>query len=366
MEKYKINKKIIPFILLALTFCIFTTGCRKDDVKDKVVSVIQSTDENVLFVKNGSPSGYPDQTYGEAFEDFFTSPTWKYFSGTKEGPDDDGDGEPDSIEKNIDVVEFTGYCMYQDVEVKALIQFTLDKEAGTFEPTFLSLNDVPQNGLMLIGLINKVFDGEEFEEKMDDTLQEDIEITEDALSEDRSSSNKDEGDYALLQEFIDLLNLYSDPPQLMEDELEEYYKGEYDLWKSGQGYSNITIDNKGHLQIADHSEEYVGYWSDSYSQRCNMTIECNDGIYYYIDIYWGSSAWDSTHWSFIGTYDSNLDGIVYWGSRIEEYYPENGETQETYVYNNGEGFLYIEDGILYWNDYMENVGADCMFEKMSY
>lgn len=48
----------------------------------------------VKLVKTGAPDGYPDITYGKAFDNFFTNPTWKYFES----------------DKNEDVVEFSGGC----------------------------------------------------------------------------------------------------------------------------------------------------------------------------------------------------------------------------------------------------------------
>ena len=128
-----------------------------DDITDQVTNVLQSTDTHVLSVKNGSPLSYPDQTYGAAFDYFFAQPAWKYFVGLKEGPDDDGDGKPDYTEDNLDIVEFTGYCTYQGVEVKARIQFTLNQDGKSFEATYLSFNDVPQSGLMLVELIGTAF-----------------------------------------------------------------------------------------------------------------------------------------------------------------------------------------------------------------
>lgn len=155
--------KKIGCILLIAAMTMGMAACggsnnKADDAVDQVANVVQADDENVLFVKEGTNSNYSDVTYGEAFEAFFKTPTWKYFKGTKEGPDDDGDGQPDYTEDNIDVVEFTGYCTYSDVEVKALIQFELDKDAGTFEASYLSFNDVPQSSLMLGELINTVFE----------------------------------------------------------------------------------------------------------------------------------------------------------------------------------------------------------------
>lgn len=170
-----------------------------------------------------------------------------------------------------------------------------------------------------------------------------------------------ENDYALLEEFI---SLYIDPPDLKGDELTEYFNCEFDIWRCGEGYTNITINSNGHLVIPDHTAEYAGTWWDIYSQRCNMEISSYDGIYYNIEINWGCSAWENTHWSFFGTYDEIAGGIHYYGSRIEESYLGNGEMQETYVYSDGEGLIWVgDDGMLYWDDYVEQQGADCSFEK---
>lgn len=98
--------------------------------------------EEIQMVKNGSPNGYPNQTYEEAFENFFGSPKWSSFQSE--------DGE--------DIVEFTGECMFDKRKVTACMQFTLNKTDGTFEVTYLSFNDVTQNNLMLYGLLAKVFE----------------------------------------------------------------------------------------------------------------------------------------------------------------------------------------------------------------
>ncbi len=102
-------------------------------------------DEHVTFVKNGSPTSYPDITYDEAFSNFFSNRSWKYFEST--------DGK--------DVVEFNGDCLYSDVEVTATIQFVLNMDDGTFELTYLAFNDVPQSMLFEYALITKVFESYE-------------------------------------------------------------------------------------------------------------------------------------------------------------------------------------------------------------
>ena len=126
----------------------------EEAVEDVVTENIE--DPHVTAVKNGTNSNYAGVTYGQAFDNFFGNPEWRYFKGTSEGPDDDGDGEPDYLEENVDVVEFTGRCTYQDVEVQALIQFEVGED--TFEATFLSLNEVPENRLILAALIDKAFE----------------------------------------------------------------------------------------------------------------------------------------------------------------------------------------------------------------
>ncbi len=105
-------------------------------------------DRHITFVKNGSPSAYPDITYGEAFDSFFSNADWRYFEST--------DGE--------DVVEFTGDCIYRDAGVTARIQFILDVDAGTFEVGYLAFNEVPQIKLIEYALIKKAFESYQFKQ----------------------------------------------------------------------------------------------------------------------------------------------------------------------------------------------------------
>lgn len=358
-------KKLVC-ILLTITMAVTLSACGADDITDQIANVVQEEDEHVLSVKNGTPNAYPGKKYGETFDNFFASPTWKYFVGTKEGEDEDGDGNPDYTEENVEIVEFTGYCTYQEVEVKALIQFTLNEEDGTFEASYLSFNDVPQNMLMLSALLEAAFTDED----MDDTVKNNSVKTEQESNsaeieqENNSTETEQENDYALLDEFISLICSYSDPPEYEGDELTEYFKEQFDLWLSGDGYNNIMTDADGHLVIPDHTAEYAGTWWDMNSKRCYMEISSSDGIYYSIDINWANGASDNTHWSLWGTYDENAGGIHYYGSRIEEHYPDDGEMQETHTYSDGEGLIWIgDDSMLYWEDYTEQQGNDCYFER---
>lgn len=293
MKKYlkiiqNAGKRIAGFALI--TIMIFNL-CACSDIIDQAANIIQEEDSHVLKVKNASPNAHPDKTYGEAFGNFFSSPTWRYFVGTKEGPDENGDGKPDYTEDDIDIVEFTGYCTYQETKVKALIQFTLSKDNKTFEATYLSFNDVPQNNLMLGILLEKPFIDEDTKE-----------ITEENKSETKSDKTE--------------------------------------------------IHN-----------EFAGTWWDIHSQRCNMNIELSGDVYY-IDINWSSSANENTHWSFTGSYDNTKGGILYSGSKTDTYYTEQGYKHENIVYSDGKGLIRIDNsGALYWDDYKEQAGKNCCFEK---
>ncbi len=366
----------------------------RDDNESETDRFTPSEDIHVLGVKGGTPVDYPGKTYGEAFENFFGSPTWKYFVGTKEGADEDGDGRPDYIEKNVEIVEFTGRCLYQDVEVTALIQFTLNEEDDTFEATYLSFNEVPQSMYMLSVLLETVFmDGDMDAVIAAPMLHDFVNVT------DHSNPWGDGWMYEISWDSVDGAKGY----EVEYTETESFNEGEgyHDVTEveenvfsvSGSVEVKITIRVRAYAEengervygewseprsavldyddsegtrgyFGDHTSEYVGTWWDTYSQRCNMKISSYDGASYDIDINWSSSASENTHWSFYGTYDEMAGGIRYYGSRIEESYLDNGEMQETYVYSDGEGFIWVgDDGMLYWDDHVEQQGADCSFEK---
>lgn len=111
------------------------------NVKDQVSNVRDKDNPTVLLVKNGSFTDHPEKSIGNAFQEFFGSPTWKYFDG----------------ETGEKVVEFTGRMMYQDAEVKARLQFLIHED-DTFEVGALSFNDVPQNQLTTNQVLEAVFE----------------------------------------------------------------------------------------------------------------------------------------------------------------------------------------------------------------
>ncbi|MEI7999019.1 MAG: hypothetical protein WCH62_05890 [Candidatus Omnitrophota bacterium] len=95
----------------------------------------------VNMVKQGRFSQYPDKTIGQAFDNFFGSPSWKSFVG----------------ENGVDVVEFNGKATIDGQAVKVKIQFTVDKKSGSFEVAHFSVNDLSQNLLTLASLEATIF-----------------------------------------------------------------------------------------------------------------------------------------------------------------------------------------------------------------
>lgn len=148
-------KKKLATILIAANILCMAAGCAQEtakdvekqaediaqEVADQAENIADNDDEHVISVKNGYPEAYPEITFGEAFDSFFASPTWKYFESE--------DGQ--------DVVEFTGYCTYQEVEVKARLQFILEED-GAFTSGALSFNDVPQSQLITGAMLEKAFE----------------------------------------------------------------------------------------------------------------------------------------------------------------------------------------------------------------
>ena len=142
-------KKIIALlaaIMLMLSACSSATldGAGKE-LEDTIANATDADNKYVQMVKGGYRPDDPDTTYEAAFAAFFGTPRWKYFESE--------DGQ--------DVVEFTGDCTYQDVPVKARIQFIVDEENGTFEAAYLAFNEVPQDALTLAAVIAKAFEGAE-------------------------------------------------------------------------------------------------------------------------------------------------------------------------------------------------------------
>lgn len=287
-------KKLFTLLLIA---CFSLSGCSEKDVEDaartveKTVDRLQNTepDETVLSVKNAVNSNYPGITYGEAFDNFFAYPLWRHFKGTAKDSDE---------EKEI--VEFTGNCTYQDVEVEARIQFTLYDD-GTFEATYLAFNEVPQNMLMLAGLMETVFTNDN----------------------DSSSSGS----------------------------------GETDSTPSGSesGYSENSYSNNQTPAL-----NFEGTWCETRAGRIQITITEKTDSSYDIYIYGSNSASNYDEYYLTGYYDSAQDAIVYEGKMTETDYDNTYLKSE-----NESGKFYISDGYIHWCNNNDPYEESYLYERMS-
>ena len=151
-------KKIMGSILLSAI--LLAAGCSKDDVDEAVnkadkkvkeeVAVATTKDhEHVQQIKTAKLPGYEKMPIEEAFHKFFKNPKWKYFVS----------------EDHEEIVEFTGNCVYQEQEVKAKIQFVLNKEDQTFKLKAMALNDIAQNELITAAMLQSIYDGDNQEKE---------------------------------------------------------------------------------------------------------------------------------------------------------------------------------------------------------
>jgi len=112
------------------------------------------------------------------------------------------------------------------------------------------------------------------------------------------------------------------------------------------------------------SEAYIGTWNDTTSQRCWLTIENTYDTYYELNIYWSSSAAENTEWNFHGTLDETTGIITYSGDQIHSVYHEDGTIFKEFIYTDGSGQFYLDENQnLYWDDWKEQAGSDCLFQK---
>lgn len=115
------------------------------DSSDEEYREAWKSELHIQMVRNSKPSTYPTIRYKDAFENFFGKPKWVYFEGTK--------GNSNDI---VQIVEFTGDCMYDNEDVKALIQFEITDDG--FTPSYLSIDDRSKNQFELNSIIKAVFD----------------------------------------------------------------------------------------------------------------------------------------------------------------------------------------------------------------
>lgn len=117
--------KRLAIMFFAISILLF--GCSNNSV--------------VNIVQQGHFSEYQNKTIGQAFNNFFGSPSWRYFLAQ--------DGR--------DIVEFNGKATLEGSLVNVKIQFSVEKKSGAFEVVYFTINDIQQDLLSFAGLQTTIF-----------------------------------------------------------------------------------------------------------------------------------------------------------------------------------------------------------------
>lgn len=132
------------FITLSLILLPISLASCSSDSSNDVSEILEElpgsffNSPEINLVKTGSIKACPYSTLGDMADAFFENPKWREF-------------ESDS---GITVVELTGELSYSGLPATALIQFEVF--GSTFETSYLGINDVDQNRLVLAGLLSKM------------------------------------------------------------------------------------------------------------------------------------------------------------------------------------------------------------------
>lgn len=115
---------------------------------------------------------------------------------------------------------------------------------------------------------------------------------------------------------------------------------------------------------AFNAQQLEGSWWDTWSQRCDMTVEYLGDNRFGIMINWSGGAADMAQWTMTGYYDDTTGQLNYSDGRMDNlHYEENGDESSETIYTDGTGYFYMSYGYLYWIDEKGHAGDDCCFEK---
>lgn len=133
---------------------------KEEERKREEKRILAEKQKYMDYVKNGSNRNFPNQTYGMAFDTFFSGTNWEYFEGRN------NKGEIGKI------VEFTGDCYYQNVKTFAKVQFLIDESESTFEVVSFELGTYKVPYYEIPQMINSIFSEVEQETKQLNILTE--------------------------------------------------------------------------------------------------------------------------------------------------------------------------------------------------
>ena len=252
-----IMKKIITLILVGC-MALSIGGCATEQDEPKSSSFIDSNNmdetNKIIAVKSGYIYSFSDEVpVGPAIDSFLHTNTWKYFLS----------------EDNMDVVQCTGNCMYNDKKVEAKIQFVVNDD-DSFEVNSLSLNDIDQELTNILAFLGKAYeyagvtvDLDDITDEIDGGAQNSAPQNSTAQTSNTTSQNSDIGEIGIID--TDDYNL------------DEYYISDTILDKLSQDEVRTLLNAMyAHYGYTFTTEQYAQFFSSKpwYSSRGTSMSDC--------------------------------------------------------------------------------------------
>ena len=249
-----IMKKIITLILVGC-MALSIGGCATEQDEPKSSSFIDSNNmdetNKIIAVKSGYIYSFSDEVpVGPAIDSFLHTNTWKYFKS----------------EDNMDVVQCTGNCMYNDKKVEAKIQFMVNDD-DSFEVNSLSLNDIDQEVTNILAFLGKAYEYAGVTVDLDDITDEI-----DGGAQNRAPQNSTAQTSATTAENGDIGIIDTD-----DYNLDEYYISDTILDKLSQDEVRTLLNAMyAHYGYTFTTEQYAQFFSSKpwYSSRGTSMSDC--------------------------------------------------------------------------------------------
>ena len=249
-----IMKKIITLILVGC-MALSIGGCATEQDEPKSSSFIDSNNmdetNKIIAVKSGYIYSFSDEgPVGPAIDSFLHTNTWKYFKS----------------EDNMDVVQCTGNCMYNDKKVEAKIQFVVNDD-DSFEVNSLSLNDIDQELTNILAFLGKAYEYAGVTVDLDDITDEI-----DGGAQNSAPQNSTAQTSATTAENGDIGIIDTD-----DYNLDEYYISDTILDKLSQDEVRTLLNAMyAHYGYTFTTEQYAQFFSSKpwYSSRGTSMSDC--------------------------------------------------------------------------------------------
>lgn len=249
-----IMKKIITLILVGC-MALSIGGCATEQDEPKSSSFIDSNNmdetNKIIAVKSGYIYSFSDEVpVDPAIDSFLHTNTWKYFKS----------------EDNMDVVQCTGNCMYNDKKVEAKIQFVVNDD-DSFEVNSLSLNDIDQELTNILAFLGKAYEYAGVTVDLDDITDEI-----DGGAQNSAPQNSTAQTSATTAENGDIGIIDTD-----DYNLDEYYISDTILDKLSQDEVRTLLNAMyAHYGYTFTTEQYAQFFSSKpwYSSRGTSMSDC--------------------------------------------------------------------------------------------